>query len=191
MKLIVGLGNPGEKYKHTRHNAGFLAIDRTIADLGLKIEDLKFNALLLEVNSEHSDAIRRFGSLILVKPQTFMNLSGEAVKAIGDFYKINYTTDLLVIHDDVDLPFGEMRTTTSSSAAGHNGVQNIIYSLGTKDFHRIRVGVENRADKKIPPTEAFVLQNFTDEELAKLHADVFPKVNQQINAFIGNLKLEI
>ncbi|MFA5990922.1 MAG: aminoacyl-tRNA hydrolase [Candidatus Doudnabacteria bacterium] len=184
MKLIVGLGNPGTKYTNTRHNAGFLAIDYFLKDIQAINCQSSFQAQICEL---HFGAQKVF----LVKPQTFMNLSGEAVKAIGDFYKINYSTDLLIIHDDVDLPFGEIKNTTSSSAAGHNGVQNIIDLLGTKDFSRIRLGVENRADKKIPPTEAFVLQNFTDEELAKLHADVFPKVNQQINAFIGNLKLEI
>ncbi len=120
-----------------------------------------------------------------------MNLSGEAVKAIGDFYKIDYKTDLLVIHDEVDLPFGEIRTTDSSSAAGHNGVQNIIDLLGSKDFHRIRVGVENRGDKKMPPTEAFVLQNFSDDEIKELQTEIFPQVKLEIEKFLGNLKFEI
>ncbi len=184
MKIIVGLGNPGTKYQNTRHNAGFLAIDNFLSGLQAINCQSSFKAQICEL---HFGAQKVF----FVKPQTFMNLSGETVKAIADFYKVNISTDLLVIHDDIDLSFGDLRTTTSSSAAGHNGVQNIIDSLGTKDFHRIRVGVENRADKKIPPTEAFVLQNFSDEELQKLNGDVFPKVSRLINAFIENLKLEI
>lgn len=178
MKLIIGLGNPGTKYTNTRHNAGFLAIDYFLKNIQAINCQSSFNAQICEL---HFGAQKVF----LVKPQTFMNLSGEAVRAIGDFYKINYSTDLLVIHDDVDLPFGEIKNTTSSSAAGHNGVQNIIDLLGTKDFHRIRLGVENRADKKIPPTEAFVLQNFSDEEINKLEAEVLPEVKLAIEKFIG------
>ena len=184
MRIIVGLGNPGVKYEHTRHNAGFLAIDNYLKGIQAINCQSGFQAQICEL---HFGAQKVF----LVKPQTFMNLSGTAVKAIGDFYKIDYSTDLLVIHDDVDLPFGELRAATSSSAAGHNGIQNIIDMIDTKNFHRIRLGVENRPDKKFPPTEAFVLQNFNNEELAKLYADVFPVVSQKINAFIGNWKLEI
>ncbi len=178
MKLIIGLGNPGTKYSATRHNAGFLAIDYFLKNIQAINCQSSFSAQICEL---HFGAQKVF----FVKPQTFMNLSGEAVKAIGDFYKINYSTDLLVIHDDVDLPFGEIKNTTSSSAAGHNGVQNIIDLLGTKDFHRIRLGVENRLDKKIPPTEAFVLQNFSDEEINKLEAEVLPEVKLAIEKFIG------
>ncbi len=178
MKLIIGLGNPGTKYSATRHNAGFLAIDYFLKNIQAINCQSSFQAQICEL---HFGAQKVF----FVKPQTFMNLSGEAVRAIGDFYKINYSTDLLVIHDDVDLPFGEIKNTTSSSAAGHNGVQNIIDLLGTKDFHRIRLGVENRLDKKIPPTEAFVLQNFNAEEITKLEAEVLPEVKLAIEKFIG------
>lgn len=178
MKLIIGLGNPGTKYSTTRHNAGFLAIDYFLKNIQAINCQSSFQAQICEL---HFGAQKVF----FVKPQTFMNLSGEAVRAIGDFYKINYSTDLLVIHDDVDLPFGEIKNTTSSSAAGHNGVQNIIDLLGTKDFHRIRLGVENRLDKKIPPTEAFVLQNFNAEEITKLEAEVLPEVKLVIEKFIG------
>ncbi|MBI5530416.1 MAG: aminoacyl-tRNA hydrolase [Candidatus Doudnabacteria bacterium] len=179
MKLIIGLGNPGTKYHNTRHNAGFMAIEYFLKDIQAINCQSSFNAQICELH---------FGSqkVFLVKPQTFMNLSGQAVKAIGDFYKVDYQKDLLVIHDEVDLPFAEIRETSSSSAAGHNGVQNIIDELGTKDFHRIRLGVENRADKKIPPTESFVLQNFSEEELHRLNEEVFPKVKLEIKKFIQN-----
>ena len=184
MKIIVGLGNPGTKYERNRHNTGFLAVDYFLKNIQAINCQSSFNAQICELH---------FGTqkVFLVKPQTFMNLSGEAVKAIGDFYKIDYKTDLLVIHDEVDLPFGEIRTTDSSSAAGHNGVQNIIDLLGSKDFHRIRVGVENRGDNKMPPTEAFVLQNFSDDEIKKLQTEIFPQVKLEIEKFLGNLKFEI
>lgn len=178
MKIIVGLGNPEKKYEHTRHNAGFLAVDYFLKDIQAINCQSNFKAQICELH---------FGKqkVFFVKPTTFMNLSGEAIKAIGNFYKVNYAKDLLIIHDDADLQFGEIRTTTSSSAAGHNGVQNIIDELGTQDFNRIRIGIENRSDKKLPPTEAFVLQNFSDDELEKLSAEVFPKVELEIEKFLG------
>ena len=109
-----------------------------------------------------------------------MNESGEAVKAICDFYKIDVSKDLLIIHDEVDLPLGTIRVTDSSSAAGHNGVQDIIEKLGTQDFHRLRVGVESRPSREHLPTEAFVLQNFTAEELQKLKEEIFPQAKIEI-----------
>jgi PTH1 family peptidyl-tRNA hydrolase len=193
MKIIVGLGNPDKKYEHTRHNAGWLILDWLIADLGfLDLEwQKKFDAQVLEIhNSPLSPLILR-GGVMIVKPQTFMNNSGEAIKKICDFYKIAVTKNLLVIHDDTDLPLGTIRANSSSSSAGHKGVQDIIDKLGTQEFHRLRIGVETRADKSIPPTDDFVLQNFTDEELKKLYDDVFPKTKLEIEKFIGNLKFEI
>ena len=135
-------------------------------------------------NPGHSD-------YILVKPQTFMNDSGKAVSEIVNFYKTDISKDLLIIHDDSDLPLGTIRTADSSSSAGHNGVQDIIDKLGTQNFHRIRIGVESRQSRNDMPTDAFVLQNFTADELKKLQAEVFPKVNDEIEKFIGNLKFEI
>ena len=180
VKIIVGLGNPGNKYQLTRHNAGWLALDYFVSDLGLKTEDLnwqkKFDAEILHPG--HSD-------YILVKPQTFMNESGRAVKAICDFYKIDITANLLVIHDDTDLPLGTIRTTASSSAAGHNGVQDIIDKLGSQDFRRVRIGVESRLSRNSMPTDAFVLQNFMEDELEKLKSEVFPKVIEEIKKFLA------
>ena len=195
MKIIVGLGNPGEKYKNNRHNAGFMAVDFVIGNWKLEIGNFQnnFNSLIWET-SLNDDKI------ILAKPQTFMNESGKAVQAICDFYKakprslrlrrtttgVDVTNDLLVLHDDTDLPLGTIRTTTSSSSAGHNGVKSIIGSLGTQNFHRIRIGVESRASRNDLPTDAFVLQNFTDDELEKLKFDILPKVKSEIERFSAN-----
>ena len=190
MKLIVGLGNPGEKYKNTRHNAGFLALDYFIENYKLKIENSKnnFESVLYEslINDE---------KIILAKPQTFMNDSGKAVKAICEFYKIGIGNALLVIHDDVALPLGTIRSTASSSAAGHNGVQNIIDALGTQNFHRLRIGVESRSPDNLHPaegeqnmklpTEAFVLQNFMPEEIKKLQTIILPEVKLKIDGFLS------
>ncbi len=178
MKIIVALGNPGEKYKNTRHNVGFLALDFYLKTLGnIAPACTKFNSELVEAS---------FGSqkIFFIKPQTFMNNSGEAVAEVVNFYKANVSNDLLIIHDEIDLPFGSIRTTDSSSPAGHNGVKDIIEKLGTQDFHRIRIGVESRPSRDVIPTEAFVLQNFTDEEVGKLQTDVFPKVEIEIKKFL-------
>ena len=144
VKIIVALGNPGAKYQNTRHNAGWLALDYFISDLKNKVEDLswqkKFDSEILHLG--HSDTNSDTSDYTLVKPQTYMNESGRAVKAVCDFYKIDISANLLVLHDDTDLPLGALRVTGSSSAAGHNGVQDIIDKLGSQDFHRIRIGVE-------------------------------------------------
>ncbi len=187
MKIIVGLGNPGKHYEQTRHNVGWLFLNWLILDLGLKIEDFKlekvFDAMILDVDYQDR--------LLLVKPQTFMNDSGKAVNAIGEFYKLDFQKELLVIHDDTDLPLGKIKLTKSSSSAGHNGVADIIHHLGTQNFHRIRVGVETRPTKTDLPTEAFVLQNFTADEIEKLQKEIFPKIKSEMEAFIKNWKLEI
>jgi PTH1 family peptidyl-tRNA hydrolase len=187
MKIIVGLGNPGEKYKHTRHNAGFLALDFILKD-GDGFMTAKPSH---EFKSEMHTWQNHDQKVIFLKPQTYMNDSGQALKVICNFYKMNLGTDLLVIHDDSDLPFGTIRTTNSSSSAGHKGVQSIIDNLGTQDFRRIRVGVESRDSKQTPPTDAFVLQDFSEEELKKLKKEVFPKIKEEVEKFIGNWELEI
>jgi peptidyl-tRNA hydrolase, PTH1 family len=177
MKLIVALGNPGKKYEHTRHNAGWLALDFYLKNVKTIACQSKFSAEICELH-EGSQKI------FFVKPKTYMNESGSAVREICDFYKLNFSQDLLVLHDDSDLPLSTIRTTPSSSSAGHNGVKNIIEKLGTQDFHRIRIGVETRESDSDIPTDAFVLQNFKEDELKKLEADVFPKVKDEIEKFL-------
>jgi len=184
MKIIVGLGNPGEKYKNTRHNAGFLALDYILNE-GDDFINAKPSH---EFKSEMYTLQNGDDKIIFMKPQTFMNDSGQALKVICNFYKLNLATDLLIVHDEVDLPFGTLRSSDSSSAAGHNGVQSIIDNLGTQDFHRLRIGVESRASRNDLPTDAFVLQNFTDDELQKFNADILPETKKEIEKFLKKKK---
>ena len=131
--LVVFLGNPGTKYEGTRHNAGFMAADALAASKRLSINRLRFKALTgsCTVNGE---------SVLLMKPQTYMNLSGEAVQQAAAFYKIP-VEKIIVVSDEVSLPIGKLRVRTKGSAGGHNGLKNIIQCLGTDAFPRIRIGV--------------------------------------------------
>ena len=181
MKLIVGLGNPGEKYKHTRHNAGFLALDYILNDGDGFMEAVPSHEFKSEVYTLKKDN----NKIILLKPLTYMNDSGQALKVICNFYKLDYKTDLIIVHDEVDLPFNTIKLAVGSSAAGHNGVQSIIDNLGTQEFQRIRIGVETRATRAELPTDAFVLQNFTDDELRALDQEIFPKIKAEIEKFIS------
>ena len=180
MKLIVGLGNPGEKYTYTRHNVGFLAVD-------FLLQDPRFmNAMRSqEFKSEMATVQSAEEKIIFLKPQTYMNDSGQALRVICNFYKMDFSHDLLVIQDEVDLPFGTVRLAANSSSAGHNGIQSIIDNLGTQDFQRVRVGVETRASRNDIPTDAFVLQNFSEQELQQLQQTVLPEIKKQVEAFLG------
>lgn len=181
MKLVVGLGNPGEKYKFTRHNAGFLALDFILNDGDGFMTAKPSHDFKSDIYSWQNGGDK----IIFMKPQTYMNDSGQALKVICNFYKMDLSKDLLIIHDDVDLPFGILRRTGSSSAAGHNGIKSIIENLGTQDFCRIRVGVETRASRLEMPTDSFVLQNFSENEITELGRDIFPKIKTEVKKFIG------
>ena len=157
MKLIIGLGNPGEKYEKTRHNAGFLAVDKMA--LSSKYQVLSTQS---KFNAKISNGIIDDKKIILTKPQTFMNNSGEAIRAIVDYYKINIE-DIIVIHDDLDISLGEYKISKNKNSGGHKGVQSIIDCLGTKDFARIRIGI--MTENKKTPTEKFVLEKFSIEEM--------------------------
>lgn len=150
MKLIVGLGNPGKDYKNTRHNVGFLVLDSYLNTSDWKE---KFNALYHEtrINGE---------KVIFVKPLTFMNLSGDAVVKFVNYYDVNID-DILVIHDDLDLPFSTYKLKKNSSAGGHNGIKSIINRLSSDAFARLKVGVSH--DRSID-TKDYVLGNFSREE---------------------------
>ena len=113
-----------------------------------------------------------------------MNNSGQALVTICNFYKLDYSKDLLIIHDDVDLPIGSLKISKDSSSAGHKGIQSIIDALGTQNFNRIKIGVESRADKQIPPTDAFVLSEFTQEEMSILQKEILPKIFKEISNFL-------
>lgn len=133
MKVIVGLGNPGKKYENTRHNIGFAAIDYIAEKEGININTGKHKAL---VGTGYIDGVK----VLLVKPQTFMNLSGESLRPIMDFYKLE-PEDFLVIFDDIDLDVGRIRVRRKGSAGGHNGMKSIISHLGSTEFPRIKIGV--------------------------------------------------
>lgn len=161
MKLIIGLGNPEEKYKNNRHNTGFIILDELKKDWNFS--DFEFSK---KFDSEISEGTREEEKIILAKPQTFMNNSGEAVQKIMSFYKLA-PEDILVVHDDLDIDFGQFKISTDSGPAGHNGVQDIIEKIGTKNFKRFRVGIEGAKKRKtrIIPGDVFVLQDFSSEEL--------------------------
>ncbi|MBT9313437.1 aminoacyl-tRNA hydrolase [Leptothoe kymatousa] len=139
-KLLVGLGNPGQKYDRTRHNVGFEVIDHLAAQWSVKLtENKRFHGNFGEFRLGTGDR------LILLKPTTYMNRSGQSVRAVLDWYKLT-AADVLVIYDDMDLPIGKLRLRLSGSAGGHNGMKSIISHLGTQDFPRLRLGI-SRADQ--------------------------------------------
>lgn len=172
MKLIIGLGNPGKQYEKTRHNAGFIMIEELVKAFGLPNFHLekKFNA-------EISEGQRSGEKIILAKPETFMNRSGQSARAIMDFYKIPIE-DIAVIHDDLDINLGAYKISLDSSAGGHNGIQSIIDTIGTQKFKRIRIGIEGAEKKKdrLMSGSDFVLQNFSDKEM-----DSIKKLTQKIS----------
>lgn len=158
MKLIVGLGNPGNEYKLTRHNIGFMVVDRLSIDENLPHHTKKFKSFLT-----HGPL---FGcKVIIAKPSTFMNLSGEAVGTIAAYYGIA-AEDIIVIHDDMDIEFGQLKIKTKGGAAGHRGIESIIKYLKNEDFVRVRIGIG-----KPPPYISgadFVLQKFNSAEQEEL-----------------------
>jgi PTH1 family peptidyl-tRNA hydrolase len=169
MKVIVGLGNPGKQYEMTRHNVGFWAIDKLAQDWNITLSTGKFKGLIGE---------GRIGmeKVLLVKPMTYMNLSGECVGSLLNFYKLDAEEDLLVIYDDLDLPCGKIRLRTKGSSGGHNGMKSLIAHLGTEEFKRIKVGIDRPAPGR--KVVDHVLTTFSPEELA----DVQDAVNRSVEA---------
>lgn len=153
MKLIVGLGNPGKEYEKTRHNAGFLTIDKLLNKLNIKLDKNKCKAIYGIYR--HNDE-----KIIIAKPQTFMNLSGEAVTSLMKFYGIDIN-DVIIIHDDLDLPVGKIRIRYQGSCGGQNGMRSIINLTGTSEIKRIRIGISNN---KLIDTVDYVLGKFSKEE---------------------------
>ena len=156
MKLIVGLGNPGENYELTPHNVGFLAIDRIANKFGVEVKNRQCRALTARVTIGSE-------TVLLAKPETFMNLSGIAVRELVSKYEIRPEEDLIVIQDELDFPLGTLRIHTRRSSAGHNGIESIINTLGTKDFLRIRMGVA--PDHKIEDGMSYLLSPFRKAQL--------------------------
>ena len=155
MYMIAGLGNPKREYDNTRHNIGFALIDALADQYNISVMDMKRKALTGKgmINGQ---------KVILVKPLTFMNLSGESIRPIVDYYKIDVSTELIVISDDISLPPGQIRVRKKGSAGGHNGLKNIIQHLGSEEFQRIRIGVgEKPAGYDLAD---YVLGHFSKEE---------------------------
>jgi PTH1 family peptidyl-tRNA hydrolase len=168
MKCVVGLGNPGQEYAATRHNVGFRFVDFfRIWNRFSDFEDApKFKGLVSTgmVNGE---------KILLLKPLTYMNLSGESVAALVAFYKIDPKKDLLILSDDVDMEFGKVRFREKGSSGGQNGLRSIAKSLSTEEFARIKIGIGR--DERFE-TADWVLSKFKPEELAELEKTIFPKV---------------
>jgi PTH1 family peptidyl-tRNA hydrolase len=173
--LIIGLGNPGREYEMTRHNIGFLVIDRLSERWGVNVNKYKFKALLGEYRKPHE-------KIVLIKPQTFMNLSGNAVRSFYQFYKAPLN-QVLVIFDDLDLPFGNIRIRKSGGSSGQKGMKSIIEQLGTEEFPRIRVGL-GRPPGKMNSAD-FILNKFKTTEKKDLEF-ILDKCVDVVECFIEN-----
>lgn len=163
MKLIVGLGNPGPKYQHNRHNVGFMVIDRFARKYSIDLSIKKKKAVFGRGKLNGED-------VVVLKPQTFMNLSGEAVLYLASFLKVR-TTDIVVVADDTELPFGKMRIRRNGSSGGHNGIKALIYSLKSENFPRVRVGIGRPEFFSEKVLCDYVLEDFTPSELTTFYVE--------------------
>ena len=178
--LLAGLGNPGEKYKFTRHNIGFLIIDEIQKQMNFPEFEFKkqFQSL---ISTNHIGSKK----IILLKPKTFMNNSGKAIIAIKKYYKQSLK-DILIIHDELDIPLGKFKIKKNQGSAGHNGVESIIKSLDSQNFWRVKVGIENHtiSEKESKSGKKYVLENFSLEE----EEEIFLIVNQIIKEIKNKIK---
>ena len=175
MNIIVGLGNPTREYENTRHNIGFMAIDALAEKYNISVLDCKHKALI-------GKGIINGNKVVLVKPLTYMNLSGEAVRAVIDYYKADAESELIVIYDDVSLDVGQLRIRKKGSAGGHNGIKNIIAQLGHDVFLRIKIGVGEKP--KGYDLADYVLGHFSKEELAVMQESLC-KVDGAVNLMLA------
>ena len=173
MKLIIGLGNPGKDYENTRHNIGFRYLDNYAENHNFLITKKKFNGLAYELTINNE-------KVIFLKPLSFMNLSGTVVRKYMDYYKIDIK-DILVIHDDLDMPIAKIKVKLGGSSGGHNGIRNIIDNLNDEKFLRLKVGISNNKENVID----YVLGKFSKEDNEKLNK-LNNKVNNIIDDFIYN-----
>lgn len=183
MKLIVGLGNPGKQYEKTRHNAGFMALDSLWKKLKESNEAADW-CLSKKFNAKISEARIGENKIILAKPMTFMNDSGQAAQIIMRYYQIE-TKDLIVAHDDKDLPLGVVKTQTDRGHAGHNGVSSIMDCIGTQYFSRVRIGIAPKNPKKMSDVSKFVLHKFGLFEKKDLHK-ALDEATENLLKFIEN-----
>jgi len=175
MFLIAGLGNPGEKYKNTRHNVGFLVIDEIAKNTNTSTIN----------NSNFKSITQKSNNTILAKPQTFMNLSGESILSIADYYGIE-NKDIIIIHDDLDLPFGSVKFKIGGGHGGHNGLRSIDSHIGA-DYIRVRVGIGKPTNKEVAD---YVLSDFSKEESNKLQ-DIIPHIVKAVEALQKETLLKV
>jgi len=175
MFMIVGLGNPGRRYEGTRHNAGFLVADSLAAQFRIPLDQKKFTA----VCGQGEIGGRR---VMILKPQSFMNLSGEAVRKFFDYFKMERTEDIIVVHDDLDLPFGVLRLKAGGGHGGHRGLASVIQHLGSRDFLRVRIGIGKPVEKGM--AEHYVLEPFSAIEAMHL-AGVVTTAGQAVEKIIS------
>lgn len=155
MKLIFGLGNPGDKYRATKHNIGFITVDEMAFQMGIAFNKSQFNSVYAE---------GRIGTekVLLIKPQTFMNLSGESVRPWIDYYNLDETEDVVIVYDDMDMEIGKVRLRNKGGHGGHNGIRDIIKHLGTKEFNRVKIGIGR--PMKDQSVVSHVISKFRDED---------------------------
>ncbi|MBO5476495.1 MAG: aminoacyl-tRNA hydrolase [Clostridia bacterium] len=175
MKIIVGLGNPGKDYEQTRHNIGWLFLEYLAEKYDTSISKSNCDSLIGEtkINNE---------KIIFAKPLTYMNLSGNAVSKLKKWYKVE-NEDILIIYDDIDIPFGNIRFREKGSGGTHNGMKNIVQMLSTQEISRIRIGLGGLKHEKQNMAD-FVLQRFKKEELEKLNNEIFPEAEVKFEEFL-------
>lgn len=178
MKLIVGLGNPGNKYAQTRHNVGWMVIDQLATRL--EVESWRFGS---KFEAETAESSHNDEKIILAKPQTFMNESGRAVQKLMQFYKLS-PSDVIVIYDEIDLPLGQVRLRQEGSGGGHRGVESVINHIG-EHFTRVRVGIDPN-DRTKEPSEIYVLKPFSVEQREQLPT----VIHNTIGAILSQLSTE-
>lgn len=171
----MGLGNPGKKYEATKHNVGFLSVDLIAQKQGVKIDRLKFKSLMADIKIEGSRCI-------LMKPQTFMNNSGEAVRDAAHFYKIP-PRNIVIIFDDISLPLGQLRIRRKGSDGGHNGIKSIIYHLNSDDFPRIKIGIGGKPHPDYD-LASWVLSGFDRSEIEPMK-EAFSKATGAVDLIIS------
>lgn len=173
MKLIAGLGNPGLKYEHTKHNTGFMALEHYLNTQNLSLDQNKFEGLFTKQTIAGE-------AVIFLEPQTFMNESGRSIAQVANFFKID-PSDILVIHDDMDLPLGKIRIKTGGKSGGHNGIKSIIADLGTEQFNRLKIGIKHPDKVSVV---SWVLTPF-DGDQVKVMDGAYDTAQQIISDFVS------
>lgn len=173
MKIIAGLGNPGQKYDKTKHNTGFMTMDHYLDEKGLSLDKDKFEGLWTKQKINGED-------VILLEPQTYMNESGRSVSQVANFFKVD-PEDILIIQDDMDMPIGKIRIRANGKSGGHNGIKSIIRDLGTERFNRLKIGIRHPKNATVV---SWVLTPFNDEQ-QKLMNDAFDTSVKIIDDFIA------